>query len=166
MDRLPTAQESVLARQAVKQLQSSVTAIRGQVSAEKARIAELQALHEATINSLEDQRDELEAKISKAQAYLAPVRKLPDELLSEVFVIIWCAGDKKCGWKLASVCRLWRRVALSLPKIWSAIHLKTTTAACPAEIIRLWLERSGRTVPLDIDITLVSSWGDTPFYGR
>lgn len=117
---------------------------------------ELKALHEATVQSLEDQRNELEAKITRAQAYLAPVRKLPDELLSEVFLIIWHGGDKKCAWKLAAVCRLWRRVALSLPKIWSAIHLKTTTAACPAEIIRLWLERSGRTVPLDIDITLVS----------
>lgn len=116
---------------------------------------ERKAVYEATINSLLDQERELEVKIAKAQAFFAPIRKMPDELLGDVFLIIWASGDKKCAWKLATVNRKWRNVALSIPRLWSTIQLKTNTAICPAETIRLWLERSGN-VPLDVDITLVS----------
>ncbi|KAI0311008.1 hypothetical protein OF83DRAFT_1152884 [Amylostereum chailletii] len=58
-----------------------------------------------------------------------------------------------CAWILASVCPLWRRLALSMPKIWSKIRLVTSPNAS-ADTIRLWLERSGSREPLDIEIFL------------
>lgn len=68
LDRLPTLQESALARQAVQELQSSISSIRLRIKEEEDKLEELKAIHEATVSSLEDQRRELEIKITKAQA--------------------------------------------------------------------------------------------------
>ncbi|KAG8906196.1 hypothetical protein FRB99_007412 [Tulasnella sp. 403] len=159
LDRLPSAQETALARQAVQEYESTLTSLQSKIEAEVTRFEELKALYEGNISSLKERQRDTESKIVKAQAYLAPIRRLPDELLAEVFLLLWTNDTKKCGWRLSAVNRLWRRVALSIPRLWSTIELRTTTAACPAEIIRLWLERSGTTTPLDIDITLTRAPG-------
>ncbi|KAG8955363.1 hypothetical protein FRC04_008714 [Tulasnella sp. 424] len=143
-----------MGRQLIQDARDSLVTLRDRAEKERLEFEERKAVYEATINSLLDQERELEVKIAKAQAFFAPIRKMPDELLGDVFLIIWASGDKKCAWKLATVNRKWRNVALSIPRLWSTIQLKTNTAICPAETIRLWLERSGN-VPLDVDITLM-----------
>ncbi|KAG8906013.1 hypothetical protein FRC01_008166, partial [Tulasnella sp. 417] len=150
---LPNTAESTVGRQIIQDARDSLFTIQSQIEAERMKFQQLKALHEATINSLLDQERELTSKIAKARAFFAPIRKMPDELLGDVFLIIWASGDKKCAWKLATVNRKWRSVALSIPRLWSTIQLKTNTTLCPAETVRLWLERSGN-VPLDVDITL------------
>ncbi|KIO31900.1 hypothetical protein M407DRAFT_19161 [Tulasnella calospora MUT 4182] len=153
LDRLPNAAESAVGRQIIQDAQNSLVTIHSRVEDERMKFQELKALHEATISSLLDQERELTSRIARARAFFAPIRKMPDELLGDVFLIIWATGDKKCAWKLATVNRKWRNVALSIPRLWSTIQLKTNTTLCPAETVRLWLERSGN-VPLDVDITL------------
>ncbi|KAG9008060.1 hypothetical protein FRB90_009135, partial [Tulasnella sp. 427] len=165
MDRLPSAAETTAGRQFIQETQGSLETVKNRVQDERAKFEEIKALHEATINSLLDHERELQTKIARAQAFFAPIRKLPDELLTDVFLIIWASGDTKCAWALATVNRKWRRVALSIPRLWSTIQLKTNTAICPAETIRLWLERSG-TAPLDVDITLTRTPGSSPIPER
>ncbi|KAG8747736.1 hypothetical protein FRC10_011865 [Ceratobasidium sp. 414] len=46
-----------------------------------------------------------------------------------------------------------RHMPAELLGIWTRIHIKTSALTSP-ELFRLWLERAGNTLPLDIDITL------------
>ena len=157
MDHLPSPQQISQAKANVEKYGVEVSNIQTQIQAEDENIAALIQAHESTVKSLKARKRELQDKISFARAYLAPIRKLPNELLAEVFLIIFAQGDHKCGWTLSRVSQRWRRLALSLHVLWSSISLSTTTTLCPADTIRLWIERSGSRCPLDIDITLKSN---------
>ncbi|KAF7324112.1 D-ser-dehydrat domain-containing protein [Mycena kentingensis (nom. inval.)] len=94
----------------------------------------------------------LRESILHLRAYLAPIRRLPGDVLSELF--FWCFEDHVCvGWVLAQVCATWRRQALAMPRLWTKIRLFTSQASSP-DSVRLWLERAGSTAPLDIEIYL------------
>ncbi|KAF8632777.1 hypothetical protein AX15_001680 [Amanita polypyramis BW_CC] len=98
------------------------------------------------------QRAQLEAKELRTLAYLSPIRKLPAELLRDIF--LWNFEEHPCcAWVLSAVCTSWRRLVLQTPGLWSKIRLVTTQQSS-ADTIRLWLERSGTSVPLDIEIFL------------
>ncbi|KAF4623850.1 hypothetical protein D9613_001430 [Agrocybe pediades] len=103
--------------------------------------------------SLEREADEISKKLENILTKLANARsatnhshstilvKLPNEILSHIFCAAWDAIDPsppKCpfGYEepqeekkmsiallLAGVCRKWRAIALSLPRIWSDIHV-------------------------------------------
>ncbi|KAI0088846.1 hypothetical protein BDY19DRAFT_1089545 [Irpex rosettiformis] len=110
--------------------------------------------HEA-IKNLEQERAAVEGGIARTLAYLSPIRRLPHELLRLIFTLIF-EDYPCCAWVLSAVCQLWRREALSMPRLWTKIRLVTTQNSSP-DTVRLWLERSGPTVPLDIEIFLHSS---------
>ncbi|KAI0329557.1 hypothetical protein GY45DRAFT_1304628 [Cubamyces sp. BRFM 1775] len=109
---------------------------------------------QAAIRDMERELAVLDDAVALTKAYVSPIKRLPHELLRHIFLFNFddCAWS---AWVLAAVCSLWRKVALAMPTIWSKIRLVTTQASS-AETIRLWLERSGRTVPLDIEIILKS----------
>ncbi|KAF9490877.1 hypothetical protein BDN71DRAFT_1453786 [Pleurotus eryngii] len=85
-----------------------------------------------------------------------PVSKLPPEVLSTIFesIAITIEDDLEPYSDLLSatqVCRLWRRVALDSPRIWSFIYCSATPC-----LVDLFLERS-KAAPLHL---LGSSPGD------
>ncbi|CAK5272453.1 unnamed protein product [Mycena citricolor] len=115
-------------------------------------LAQLVAETRANIEELVREQLSVQSSIKQTRAYLAPIRRLPGELLRELF--LWCfEGHPCCAWVLSAVCRTWRMQALSIPRIWSKIRLFTNQNSSP-DTIRLWLERSGSSVPLDIEIYL------------
>ncbi|KAF9463647.1 hypothetical protein BDZ94DRAFT_1321603 [Collybia nuda] len=73
------------------------------------------------------------ALTEKAQLYrtaIAPHRKLPNEILTEIFfaasdkVTVPAANiDSKPPWTLFRVCKRWREIALTTPKLWTYIRL-------------------------------------------
>ncbi|KAJ7649859.1 hypothetical protein FB45DRAFT_818961, partial [Roridomyces roridus] len=76
---------------------------------------------EHAIRSLVSQRQELEEVIHSHTGIL--LRRLPNELLSEIF--LRCVDDKapfnaaqNANWIVARVCSRWRGVALSSPNLW------------------------------------------------
>ncbi|KAL0958088.1 hypothetical protein HGRIS_014890 [Hohenbuehelia grisea] len=88
----------------------------------------------------------------------APIRRLPDDVLREIFQ--WCCSLKsrqtmrlkESPWTLSMVCRRWRFLAVSLPTLWTSISISTQRGRRPlhlAAILRTYLERSG-VAPLDI----------------
>ncbi|KAF8908517.1 hypothetical protein CPB84DRAFT_1766815 [Gymnopilus junonius] len=118
----------------------------------EAALAQIVRESQYAINELETQRAALEEQLSRTLAYLSPIRRLPMELLREIFM--WSFESHPCSaWVLAAVCTSWRRLALRIPLIWSKIRILTNQHAS-ADTIRLWLERSGETTPLDIEIFL------------
>ena len=129
------------------------------------------------IDELKRHLSDLQQRLSSLQAHQqvlltleAPVRRLPVDLLEEIFihfVPIWgeeyAMESRKFSighlspFTLASVCRRWRDAALSFPRIWSTIKLDVTrhgrhesSSFGPSiEAIQLHLQRS-TTHPLSV----------------
>ncbi|KAJ7656783.1 hypothetical protein DFH06DRAFT_1198564 [Mycena polygramma] len=93
-------------------------------------------LHAAT-----RQRDELQGCIDDHLALVSPVRRLPDDIIPEIFMAALPPPS-------------WRNIALSTPRLWASIHI---VLPAPSRVPRLvtvvttWLHRSG-TVPIDVSI--------------
>ncbi|KAK0491714.1 hypothetical protein EDD18DRAFT_1080494, partial [Armillaria luteobubalina] len=98
------------------------------------RIAQLDSLIHTTTSLLEyltKDRSQAIANQRDAKQILSPSRRLPLEVLTEIFIQCWlfCGrmgpplNPHAAPWKLTHVCRKWREVALATPKIWSNIHL-------------------------------------------
>ena len=89
----------------------------------------------------------LEQENTYAASLLAPVRRLPVELLSEIFtiaiVVYGCPS-----FHLMRVCRSWRWVLMAMPRVWSTIKVRTWTRT---DFIEFLLERT-RRVTLDVEI--------------
>jgi hypothetical protein len=107
------------------------------------------------MNQLDTRRSKLELQISYQSALLSPIRRLPNELLSEI--LLYSAGGRVnvCSplsdiWKFERVCKKWRDISLSL-EIWSSIDVSLesmvpwnsgTPMAMVAHLVELCLRRS------------------------
>jgi hypothetical protein len=101
----------------------------------------------AKVSDLEVQIHILREENSKAACFLAPIRRLPVEMLAEIFVLaISCHSHAPLN--LMRVCRSWRAVVLTIPRIWSNLRLCTWTKHDKVAFI---LERTGVS-PLDVEI--------------
>ncbi|KAI0264609.1 hypothetical protein BC834DRAFT_924502 [Gloeopeniophorella convolvens] len=148
----PTASSLADARRLLDESHASLGDLDRKIEAAEAQLAQIVAESRCAIQQLQRDRTALEEKITQTRAYMSPIRRLPSELLRHIFIINF-EEYPCCAWILSSVCSRWRRLALSMPKLWSKIRL-VTTPNTSADTIRLWLERSGSRTPLDIEIFL------------
>ncbi|KAF8193255.1 hypothetical protein K438DRAFT_1829361 [Mycena galopus ATCC 62051] len=147
-----TAARLSAARVALEDSLKNASSLAEKIRAAEATLAQIVAEAQVAIEDMLREKETLEETIVQTRAYLSPIRRLPGELLRELFM--WCFEDHPCcAWVLSSVCTTWRQQALLIPRIWSKIRLFTNQSSSP-DTIRLWLERSGPTVPLDIEIYL------------
>ena len=70
---------------------------------------------------LKAQKKQIERRLACQREFVAPVKRLPSEMLSEIFMIQVDCGDSP--WTLLRVCRLWRVVASSTPHLWRHIQI-------------------------------------------
>lgn len=128
-------------------------------------------LLKAAILKADRETQDLRKALASYQALVAPIRRIPSELLSEIFkcclirpactnMLISGAGDPKFGFhdegiplRLSSVCSHWRATALITPQLWTTIssapdHHHTLGLVTMA---KTWIERSD-ALPLDISI--------------
>jgi F-box-like len=98
-------------------------------------------------------------------ALSAPVRRFPPEILSEIF--LHCLETKwfnpayyerfprldKAPLLLGSVCRQWRTIALSTPRLWASFTLTIRPKHLKFDVVlaKTWLGRAGRC-PLSINL--------------
>ncbi|PBK66907.1 hypothetical protein ARMSODRAFT_959574 [Armillaria solidipes] len=86
------------------------------------------------LNILESKRRQLEEIDSEYKTALAPIRRVPPEIIMEVFYAFtnehefYDVFDVNHGpWVLSRVCRRWRHVSISLcPSIWASMLIKVT----------------------------------------
>ncbi|KII91813.1 hypothetical protein PLICRDRAFT_76753, partial [Plicaturopsis crispa FD-325 SS-3] len=75
-----------------------------------------------TLRTLERHRADRQKALESYNAVLSPFRRLPTELLVEVFVYCLPENDaptRRCApLLLMGVCKRWRSVALSTPRLW------------------------------------------------
>ncbi|GJE86547.1 hypothetical protein PsYK624_026270 [Phanerochaete sordida] len=126
-------------------------------TAKHTRLAELsaeQSLLEIQKAELLRQSDLVEAslrRIAVETAEFSPLYTLPIDVLMDILEVAYehTPHDRRCAIEQnpmipAQVCRRWRRAALALPRLWSCLHVN-----CSAELLALWLARSG-SLPLRI----------------
>ncbi|KAJ7698025.1 hypothetical protein B0H17DRAFT_1177467 [Mycena rosella] len=118
------------------------------------------------IQDLAHKRDVLAEFINAHLAMVSPARRLPDDIVRDIFVA--CLPSQRnpliisdeSPLLLCQICRAWRQLALTTPRLWASVH-----AVIPnqpkvlklAEILTEWLNRSG-VLPLSISVVFSKSW--------
>ncbi|KAJ6566856.1 hypothetical protein B0H19DRAFT_1138746 [Mycena capillaripes] len=119
-------------------------------------------------------RDELQQFINAHLALVSPARRLPEDIVREIFMATLSStrnsviSPDEAPLLLCQICKSWRTVALTTPRLWASVHIVIPTESkLPrlANTVSAWLRRSG-TVPLDISLvyshTSESSCNDSP----
>ncbi|KAJ6466017.1 hypothetical protein C8R47DRAFT_1224150 [Mycena vitilis] len=133
---------------------SKITSLDSQTAALQSQIAAL----EEQVAARAELRDRERATIAALRYLIAPIRKLPVELLVEILLFSIHLTDSrhtKDAFKVAQVCSRWRRVAHSTPRLWTGritVKLeKCTRGAAYGDELEAWLARSA---PLSFAVSL------------
>ncbi|KAK7027611.1 hypothetical protein R3P38DRAFT_2526470 [Favolaschia claudopus] len=89
---------------------------------------------ESALNALQTNHDNLQAELDGYKSILSPIRRVPPEVLGEIFLYLVPSADKthphcdslariSLPWKLGQICCRWRAVALSLSELWAFLDL-------------------------------------------
>ena len=115
------------------------------------RIAQSWQDSQIAILDLESKILALEQENSHALSHVAPIRRLPAEMLSEILTV--AITEYGCSaWQLTHVCRSWRLVLLATSRAWSKVKVGSWTSV---EKVQCLLERTER-ITLDVEIDIES----------
>jgi hypothetical protein len=139
-------------RQVVSELLSNVDK---ELSSYDVHIASLQS----AILIMQNERAELKRLAYKAKGLLSPIRRLPSEILSEIFGHCGLQATihrtaKTPAYELGKACTRWKDVINSSAVLWTNISLmigRSVDAQKQAEFVKRILEKSG-TLPLNLSV--------------
>lgn len=129
----------------------------------ESEVARIQSL----LNALLLRRDHAKTFVEAHRALMSPIRRLPQETLSEIFIRCLPEGRHairsvaEAPLLLTAVSREWRRAAINTPALWNILHVFTPVGMnLPALSLRvigfkLWLSRAG-SLPLSISLSIGS----------
>lgn len=121
----PTKASLAEARAKATEQRSRVTALSDKIHAAEAELARLVQQSQCAIREMENERTAAEDHLAYTLDYLSPIRRLPDELLNQIFMLIF--DDLPCcAWVLSAVSSSWRRRVLATPKLWSKVRRGST----------------------------------------
>ncbi|KAJ7022138.1 hypothetical protein C8F04DRAFT_1012626 [Mycena alexandri] len=107
---------------------------------------------------LSQRRADLEESLKTAQAIRSPMRRLPPEILGEIFTFAGLDAGfltfDSAPWLLTRICRHWSAVCLATPKLWSTLVLNLDGPEPPGMVAltKLHLQRSAN-VPLSVQFS-------------
>nr|GAT48483.1 predicted protein [Mycena chlorophos] len=113
---------------------------------------------DAAIQKLEQERVVLLAHIAKHETLLSPIRRLPHDMLQEIFKACMpedrnvAMSSSEPPLVLSRTCSRWRNIALGTPMLWSKLHVVEPAAGTVArrtEAVKQWLGRTG-SLPLSL----------------
>ncbi|KAK7038383.1 F-box domain-containing protein [Favolaschia claudopus] len=139
---------------------------------------------------LQAERDELQEQYTDLQSLCAPIRRLPSEILVEIFATCWDSfiaaidatplspNDEILRlaqaplMTLSQVCARWHSIALHTPALWSNIYLNTelwrdenVDLRIAMDLLRATLERSGtHLLCLETEIQFPEKWPYVPAF--
>ncbi|KAJ6522278.1 hypothetical protein B0H19DRAFT_1008972 [Mycena capillaripes] len=141
---------------------------RKEISAE---ISQLKDALDTVVRRLQDSLDEMGAKRDSVQncivshlALVSGARRLPHDILGEIFmaclpqIAYSSMSSAEPPQLLSHICSEWRRLAISMPRLWTSLHIedRSRRIIAPNEKVTEWLTRS-RSLPLSISIYSVAS---------
>ncbi|KAF7357422.1 F-box domain-containing protein [Mycena sanguinolenta] len=166
---------AILAQQTERTRGRSPTEIKQLIAESDFRVTSIQneiAALESHIAALVERRDRQYAAGAALRFLVAPIRKLPVELLAEIFLLTVRESDEfnslyiRDAYRVSHVCRHWTQVANGTPRLWTG-HIQVnfhrqrsfTGEEIYANGLRTWLERSvPLSIPLSITGLINSSW--------
>jgi hypothetical protein len=116
----PTDAAVADARRELQVQQEHLLALSEKITSEEDALAQIVSDRKRDIRDLRHEKSVLEKRVSYTKAYISPIRRLPHELLRYIFLFKF-DDHPCCAWVLAAVCTLWRRLALSMPRLWSKV---------------------------------------------
>ena len=137
----PDASETLILRKALRHANSDLHELHDDIT----RI-------QAILDELRLKRESLHKFTIEHDAFLAPIRRLPAEILIEIFMLcmeynLSSFSPSRSPSLFGQVCRGWRQVALSTQRLWSSI---TVTYYRPSSAkAKLWISRAS-SAPLTI----------------
>ncbi|KAF9077383.1 hypothetical protein BDP27DRAFT_608152 [Rhodocollybia butyracea] len=133
--------------------------------------------------SLTNKLKRLEIQKAKYKSLLAPIRRLPSEILNLIFTHFSCDPERQNnisdddgvtlpGWSLMTVCSHWHNIALSCTALWRKIRVDALlfdnseealdNLARLAAPLKWCLDHAGETAPLEIKFQAYMEMHDTP----
>ncbi|KAJ7776758.1 hypothetical protein DFH07DRAFT_951375 [Mycena maculata] len=122
---------------------------------------------ESQIRDLIRLRDRERGTIARLRIAIAPIHKLPAELLAEIFLLVANNGYGMTRWEtinevqvLTQVCAYWRQVAHTTPRLWIGAvdnRVEKTPTDNYLACTKGWLERS---TPLPVPVYLEGQGND------
>lgn len=105
---------------------------------------------QSILQELLRERDVAQQFVDSHRALLAPIRRMPLEIMQEIFVHCLPTDQfirpdaYKAPLLLGQICRAWRRAALSTPALWNslAIQLSQKNSDRRINLIKSWITRS------------------------
>ncbi|KAJ7055370.1 hypothetical protein C8F01DRAFT_1373895 [Mycena amicta] len=114
------------------------------------------------LKALAHRQDRLKKFINAHRALVSPMRRMPPEIVQNIFVATLpngrnCAISKKEGpLLLGRVCKSWRAISQATPRLWASVHIvvppPSHVEALAGWLQRVWLPRSGIR-PLNVSVT-------------
>ncbi|KAJ7050003.1 hypothetical protein C8F01DRAFT_1180431 [Mycena amicta] len=126
---------------------------------------------EQRIDALSARRAELQQYVDAHKALISIPRRLPRDIISEIFVACLPAHQNavidatEAPLVLSHICSAWREIALTTPRLWASLHVPLQFIAADVDrtpILEEWLKRSG-ACPLSLSIygdQAGSAWAD------
>jgi hypothetical protein len=124
----PTDAAVADARRELQVQQEQLLALSEKIICEEDALAQIVAERKCAIRDLRREKLVLEERVSYTKAYISPIRRLPHELLRYIFLFNF-DDHPCCAWVLAAVCTLWRRLTLSMPRLWSKVSQRSSSAS-------------------------------------
>ncbi|KAJ7080517.1 hypothetical protein C8R44DRAFT_555871, partial [Mycena epipterygia] len=133
----------------------------------------------AELTRLDDQIDELlvkraslKAAIDAHRALMSPIKRIPQDVLLEIFFSCLPTAHNavidphEASLLLGNICKHWRSVAYSTPRIWGSLHIPLPDhGAIPPRMVlwlntrlKAWLDRSDKC-PLSISLAAHTFYG-------
>ena len=116
----PTESSLSAARRALQLQRQELSQLSDQITSAEDALTQIVADRKRGIREMQREQHTLEEKVKHTLAYISPIRRLPHELLRHIFLFNF-DNHPCCAWILASVCVLWRRLTLSIPRLWSKV---------------------------------------------
>ncbi|KAJ7055819.1 hypothetical protein C8F01DRAFT_1234314 [Mycena amicta] len=140
---------------------------------------------DAVIRQLTEERDKLAAEVAAHEALISPMRRMPNEILQEIFVAC-LPSDRNPAMSaseapvlLGRICGAWRDLALATPRLWAKIHIVEPSLSLDQrhanaglleakveqrlQALQSWLTRSGEC-PLSISFVGHRDAGTNPLF--
>ncbi|KAJ7120710.1 hypothetical protein C8R43DRAFT_1136652 [Mycena crocata] len=130
--------------------------IQSEIAALSMELAHLETL----IRDLSARRAEIQESIEIKQALVAPVRRIPDDILRDIFLACLpthrnaVMSTREAPLILCRICSTWRALASATPQIWASLHIHIDFTVANEGRTRAtvqWLERAA-ACPLALSI--------------
>lgn len=117
----PTQATISQARAQLLSLHDSSRHLEARIADAREALARIVDERTAALRELERELAAVEDRVALTKAYVSPIKRLPRELLRQIFLFNFedCAWS---AWVLSAVCALWRKVALGMPTLWSKVR--------------------------------------------